>query len=891
MCVGGGSSFLHGYIMHSSASTQILSFDLPQRRAARSGNVNLVQFLVSRGVSMLINPIKKETALHVAVRSGNKEMVVEFLKSLPQLLLCDDTGEETSLHIAAAEGNEEIAAIFLELVEQSGFFAKLLVGRDESGNVPLGTPNADSRDVQTNEETDTSDPFSVEDLDVEIASRKIDPFHQTKRDRHTPLHLAVDSGHLGIIQLYYEFVSHLMEANSACADKLIGRLELLNKRGLGAFHCAALKGNIPAMDLLLKMGVNINTRVIPALSLNSDTNYTALGIAGVAGKFEAVKFLLKHGAKDPGNKALHRTLKAQHMDCAGLMLWHNEYASILPNNKDPEIPVYDGRKPDFSVILSWGNRELKHIANAWLTLHSPERIPADKFASITSIELVSNNLSELPIELFKLPYLTRLDISKNKIEFLPTEGELGWECKGLFEFKLSYNAIRSLPEGIFALPNLTDIDAGHNNIASLPMAMWHAPKLKSLKLHYNRIVQLPFPNPQESFSSRTRTMSSSESPGMYHMDSSPVSPGLQSRFTVDSLSQSYFKTPKKHTRKRADLVELKEGFNKRYGFLNDSEAIETEEHIVAAELLNPLEDSGNVSCLETLNLQSNQLTMVPLGLCCLAPKLRRLIVSSNQIHNLGRINDFPVDLDTLDAQKNVITEAVRPSLGSKEISYMNIAGLPVSFCPSLYLLQGEKAYKYFGSSVCTHRTHRQLRKLSSYRLSFNKLTKLQIFMDPIHKPPSLSDMAGSEEKTTKETQSGKGNGGKKGTPPSSDTKQKLQTKRSSSSGRASSWEGEGQEDATDIMIVPLFPQLNTLEVASNQLSSLPKNIHLATHLGTLDISDNTRITSLPLEMGRLEQLFFFLHNNVPLKSPNPAIFDTFKDTPAKMFYMKTLLQE
>ena len=211
---------------------------------------------------MLINPVKKETALHVAVRSGNKKMVVEFLKSLPQLLLCDDTGEETSLHIAAAEGNEEIAAIFLELVEQSGFFAKSLVDKDGSGNVPLSTPNADSRDVQVNKEIDTSDPFSVEDLDVEIASRKIDPFHQTKRDRHTPLHLAVDNGHLGIIQLYYGFVSHLVEENSACADKLIGKLELLNKRGLGAFHCAALKGNIPAMDLLLKMGVNINTRVM-----------------------------------------------------------------------------------------------------------------------------------------------------------------------------------------------------------------------------------------------------------------------------------------------------------------------------------------------------------------------------------------------------------------------------------------------------------------------------------------------------------------------------------------------------------------------------------------------------------------------------------------------------
>jgi Leucine-rich repeat (LRR) protein len=644
------------------------------------------------------------------------------------------------------------------------------------------------------------------------------------------------------------------------------------------------------MELLLGMGVNINAFVKP-LHMGSDPKYTALGIAGVEGQYEVVEFLLNHGAKDPENKALRRTLRvgeSPQLKCAGLMLWHNEYASILPAHKDPEVPIYQGRKPDISVMLAWGQRELKQLCTSWLSLHSPQRIQEGKLASITSIELTSNFLTELPIDLFKLPYLTRLDVSKNKIAFLPTQGELGWECRGLFELKVSYNEIRSLPEGIFEMPNLTDVDASHNNIASLPVAMWHAPKLKTFKLNHNRIVQLPFPNPLESFATGTGRMTMS-STSDNQSDDSPTTPKRATLSFGDSLSRSYFKKPQRHTRKKVDLVQSKEGFNKRYGFLNSSEGIETEERIAEAELISPLDDPGSVSCLETLSLQNNQLTMVPRGICCLAPKLHRLTISHNQISSLGHINDFPIDLDTLDAQHNEIEEGILPSLASHEKWYMNVSGLPVSFCPRLYLLEGDKAPLFLNRACCGHRNHRQLRKLSSYRLSHNKLESVELFTESSRRPHSLSDPA-SEGRSTRDTQqTGRSSsGGRKSV---QETKPKTQTKRSSSSGNASSVEDEGQEDSLDVITVPLFPGLNTLEVASNSLSSLPKHIHLVTSLGSLDISNNKEITSLPLEMGHLENLFFFMYNNVPLRSPNPADLQNCKDTPSKMFYLRTLLQD
>ena len=89
----------------------------------------------------------------------------------------------------------------------------------------------------------------------------------------------------------------------------------------------------------------------------------------------------------------------------------------------------------------------------------------------------------------------------------------------------------------------------------------------------------------------------------------------------------------------------------------------------------------------------------------------------------------------------------------------------------------------------------------------------------------------------------------------------------------------------------MFPELTTLEVATNKLKSVPKHIHHSLLLGSLDISCNTEITTLPLLMGHLEALYYFEYKEVPLKNPSVADLDKFRTASDKIFFMKTLLQE
>lgn len=839
-----------------------------------------MHFLLEQGATSLVNRQTKETALHVAVRTGDKDLFVSLLHHCPQLLSPEFNEEETPLHIAAEVGHSQIVEIFLKLVEQG-------------------------------KETSSGDMTGASEL--EKASTQLDAFCASKHGGSSALHRAVENRHMEVVQLYCGFVKSLLEKYPDDLLPLRG-LEKLDRKGFNAFHIAAALNDEPAMEALLEVGVDINAGVLPDIDRSQNPNQTALSMAGSRGNCEVVRFLLRHGAKDPQNKAVRRTLRAGHKDAAGLMLCYNEYASIMPASKDPHVPMHEGRRPDYAVSLMWNNRDLQAVHENWLHMTTMERCPADSLAAITQIDLSSNQLQELPLALFQLSFLIKIDVSKNSLEFLPTAGTLGWKCFNLVELKMKHNRLKSIPEGIFKLPRLKDLDASHNSIESVPVAMWLAPKLTVLRLSYNRLVKLQFPHPQDE-DGFNLSFSSSTSLGNY------MSPGHQTRFLgmenplemlqasapphhhngqkgLMGLAKTLAATPSEpemiFTHKRAKMVANRENYNRRYQFLDSLSEGEGEELAAVAETNTSPDEAP--SCLETLDLGHNQLTIIPQGLCCLAPKLHKLMVAHNQILDLGHINDFPPDLDTLDAQNNQLRTAIKPALGSNETTYMNIPGLPVGYCPRLHLQRSEDSPFPASPLACRHRIHRALKKLSSYRLTNNQLQTVQLFVETQRRSTGLF-LKGTPPERASGSDESSGTGSSQLThTPTEDrphAKSVLGGKQgSNSSGHSSGGDEEvGSQDLSDVVPVPMFPELTTLEVASNRLKSVPKHIHHSLLLGSLDISHNTEITTLPLLMGHLEALYYFEYKQVPLKNPSVADLDKFRTASDKIFFMKTLLQE
>ena len=123
------------------------------------------------------------------------------------------------------------------------------------------------------------------------------------------------------------------------------------------------------------------------------------------------------------------------------------------------------------------------------------------------------------------------------------------------------------------------------------------------------------------------------------------------------------------------------------------------------------------SCLTTLSLNHNQMTVLPPALACYAPTLKKLYVAHNQLSQLGVVHDFPPNLEILDVSFNQLTECIQPSLTSG--AYKDHA----CFSPhsqTVTVLDDQEL-------VCPHRFHKTLRKLSTLKLSRNILTNITLF--------------------------------------------------------------------------------------------------------------------------------------------------------------------
>lgn len=964
------SSFNHGnFTIELSLSPPPSPSHTPihTHRAASKGHLHVVEFLLEQGAHAVVSPTTNLTALHYACLGGHTDVVNALLNKLPALLAIDDSPQETSLHMAAREGHVEIVRNLLAVAAR----AEQLKTPEHSYEEEPYLYGHDNEKVRMNES---------------LPEMVIDVMAPTVNGKRTPLHEAATHGHVEVVKLLVDFLREYRSHSSSahCTPLKKSDLETVNSlnflkesprnsqpqgsrkanavpgidtmtlRGRTAFHEAARLGHLEVMEVLLQAGADINAFMRPALDVTINTDLTALVQACLMSRIDIVRFLLQHGATDARLKALSRTLRIPHDDVAGLLLCYNGGVQVVSTNegsRSGKKKTPEKENPIVMLDLSWNSKNLSYVRKEWLQLATTEitRPSNSQLCAISQLDISSNNLKEVPIGIFQLPHLTELDMSRNRISFLPVlpnERNGGWTCHKLNHFEINVNQLTSLPPCLFSLRELKEFYANSNKIKEVPIAVWTAPCLRKLYLNRNEleVVHTSYPscgspstsgspiagsvNMVGSFADNASSLPDSGYAGsqpsfanVFRPDFRQDTGGLEYSGRRKTLSSFPFASTKTSvTQRRGTTIiprtklHTQAFVSRRFESFNDK-ALEEEDYSELETSESVDEESGFVP-LEVLDFSHNKLTSVPAGLSCLAPKLTKLLISHNYIRSLGQISDYPPEIEQLDASSNELHTAIAPAATHGDTRYLQPCAR------KQLMVSAVEPSSPFSYKPCGHRAHRNLRKLTTLRLNNNQLVDVQLFR--LVNKQKTADLTASFEESTFAV---KQRANTASDPfalmvsptnrpsPKEDLTKSISAKRSSMkkhqvyviespaphdhsgssnsshSGGSSHEELSSPQPSPSFIISPLFPQLSTLEVTRNHLRMVPAHIHLMSNLSCLVLSHNPDIDTLPLELSNLEHLWNLEYEGCPLTNPPIEDLDKFRLAADKLLYMRSLLHE
>lgn len=255
-------------------------------------------------------------------------------------------------------------------------------------------------------------------------------------------------------------------------------------------------------------------------------------------------------------------------------------------------------------------------------------------------------------------------------------------------------------------------------------------------------------------------------------------------------------------------------------------------------------DPTKGSSLQKLDLSSNQIVKIPLGLSCLATNLLTLNLSNNNIFDVPSLALFPTSLGTLDLSHNNLTtfhpvaengvygnvaehrcysvmEGQRPSLRQRRVS-------------------AESELQTAGRvRLCRHSKHKILPHLKRLDLNNNKLEEIH-FLLPRYRTSSVISV----------------------------------TENTPASSRGPS---------------VLFPSLQSLTLSENgDLTLLPRDIGVLSKLGSLHLN-RTKITHLPPEVGLLSELWDLQYQGLQLQDIEPSVLER-KKTKDIVGYLRSVLE-
>ena len=910
----------------------------PHCSAARKGYVGIVNLLLENNPCIIFDKHLR-TALHYAAEGGSIDIVRSLLQKLPRLLEFDESQEGSSLHLAARHGHLEIVKFFLGIASVSDSERPPCKPRNEelSDSSSLDKPvNVHSIEqfvnVMSVSQRDCKTPLHEAAINghVEVVRAFVEHLQQypaLKRRFQTPTTAPSPSlSPTPSLPAPSPTTPRGPPRTPTAASNITG-IDLMTTRGLTPLHEAARRGHTQIIEILLDAGADINAIMRPAIDVTVNAELTALVEAGMSNKIDMVRFLLQKGATDARLKALHRTIRTAYNDIAGVILSHN--GAVTVDNGQMEIKKRKGSEDAHSTLLlsvSWAGKKLPYIHPTWLeaTIVEAPRPKAD-LCVVSLLNVSENKLHELPIEIFQLRHLHHLDASRNEISMIPvleTKDEGGWDCQSLEFVDFSKNELTSIPSVLLKLPHLRELNVCHNKIREVPMNIWLAPSLKKLYLQNNLLTSIPSP-----LSRRDSGISTWEPSGDERTDGGQASLSFSPPPEFGSLPANLTTPPSRYSmtasltrnhnpnlllqRRRRQTSPIYEDLGesvsdkRRVSFpiiSNHSRLLDMfSDNQLEPNVFDEGEDFSSFFSsekiehfsLEVLDLSNNQLTEIPTGLSCLTPQLQKLLLHHNQLVSLGSISDYPAEIELLDVGYNQLTTAIAFNLQRDDLR-----SLP---CAQKMLLSHSKSS--FSSVTCSHRNHGLLKKLSYLRLNNNQLKDIQLFQERWWKKRDLG-MSMDETNLRKRTQSygerhridsarqGLNKSAVEISPALRRSAKESLSEESSDEGSSSS-SGTSKHSSHDLQsqLVCAFPTLSSLDVSHNELLSVPAHIHRINSLSVLAISHNKSISTLPLELSMLDNLWSLEYKGVPLVNPAYQDLDKFHSVTDKLQYMRSLLHK
>ncbi|XP_077977782.1 leucine-rich repeat serine/threonine-protein kinase 1-like [Glandiceps talaboti] len=574
-------------------------------KASEAGFLPVVHLLIEKGAQGKPNKtVSRLTPLHVVCQKGHYNIAKLLLEHFPGLANIPSAQEELlPIHIACAEGKVDIVKLFLmdedDNAEASAYLddniqmspARSMLGRS------ISTKSARREDLL----------FDINAVDA---------------SKQTPIYLASVSSHLDIVRL-------LLEYGAAC-QPISGSLLSLNKEkptidletysviGQTALHAAVLNDKIEIARLLIRYGANINAPIMNgmakyATSFNSqktaddnmdmtDIESNSLIEACQVNNTDMIALLLKHGARDIGNKALVSAMLARNDKVISMLLI---YTGV---HMDGEYNV--NRAPQTLAYEASLNASMTSLASISTltdlgtnTVEGPSTInhrSIQGFYDTMSVDSASTVVSEAMF--FSLPRRKKEKTTTTSKNPMPsTSVAINWHDKQnlpyikeewLVEACLHVNhwlrSNISMENAFHALQAITRIDIADNSMTELPLVIFQLHSLRVLNASKNKIEKLP----KADFEILSSALTEDSFTSGWHC---PVLMKIDlSRNRLESLPHQIFRLPQ----------------------------------------------------LETLIVSHNKLKSMPYAMWT-APKLARLLLSNNELEELPYCPDTSQDDDDL----------------------------------------------------------------------------------------------------------------------------------------------------------------------------------------------------------------------------------------------------
>ncbi len=364
----------------------------------------------------------------------------------------------------------------------------------------------------------------------------------------------------------------------------------------------------------------------------------------VKGEYQkAIDYFVKAGNATNGQEVNEWLERAAYGQAAGDLFKNG----LLDSAKYMYIRVKTPFENDFAESrLS----EIEHIWSVWSPLKTlyPDTLNLSN-TSLTGIpseiglqsqlqllDLSQNKISYLPSKMIRLNRLHTLKLNRNQFVETPISISL---LSGLQTLELAENRIRTISPKLFTLKKLKQLDISYNQIRALPNEISGLAGLEELYLDNNQLLLLP-----EGISGLKNLKILSFSGNQIH-ELPPNIKGLALLEELDWSDNGYIKNPGRDLTafpllKSIDcsnnsfLSSLSEGF----GSLNRLEQVRMS-HCNLTEVPASL---GKLSALKNLDLEGNLLSILPENISNLY-RLEILDLSNNHLHHL------PTSLGSLSA--------------------------------------------------------------------------------------------------------------------------------------------------------------------------------------------------------------------------------------------------